>query len=132
MKIIKGNKKLNDALNSWLTWAPILNWSTANPVSPTASGRYKQIGKTVFFNVNITSANGNGATGLSISPPIPPKNNGIKPPVTAHVIVGGTTAIRGAQIRDDGSSSDINFLYMGTATAGQTLSVNISGTYEIQ
>jgi hypothetical protein len=74
--------------SSWTTWNPTLSWGGANPSGITTIARYTQIGKVVYFNINISSADSNGCTGLTISLPVIPKNNNNLIPVSSIEKVG--------------------------------------------
>jgi hypothetical protein len=118
---------------AWEDWVPTLTWTTATPVGVVSTARRKLSGKTVFITVAITATDGNGATGLKINVPsdMLPKQNSMYPPFYNTVIVGTTTNVnRQLNLRDD-SNADINYGFLGTATAGQALKVYFQGFYEL-
>ncbi|MFB5283662.1 hypothetical protein [Peribacillus sp. Hz7] len=119
---------------AWEDWTPILTWTTANPTGITTRARRKIAGKTVFFSIQISCTDGNGATGLKINVPsdMLPKQNNLLPPFYNTVITGSSTNVnRQVNLRDD-FNQDINFGYLGTATAGQVLKIYFQGFYELQ
>ena len=105
----------------WENWTPTLRWTNATPIGVTTIARRKIIGKTVFFTLKLSATDGNGATGLNIKLPsdMLPKNNSLETPFYNYCVVGTTTTVRQVNLRDDGVNNDINFGFMGTATARQ-------------
>jgi len=53
--------------DGWIAFTPTLGWSGAIPAGLIVVARYKIIGKTYFMSLIISSTNGNGATGLTIT-----------------------------------------------------------------
>lgn len=130
-KLRKHDTQLSDIANQWLDWTPTLTWTTATPSGIATKARYKQIGKTIFFNVYITCTDGLGATGLSITLPIAPKTMFIYP--SAYSIAGSISSqsSKTAYIRDNGTNNDVTFMYLATLTAGQNGVIRVQGFYEI-
>ncbi len=115
----------------WQAWTPTITWTTANPTTIIAKARYKAINKTVFFDINISAANGNNAAApVSITLPLTPGKLDYSPVVNAVEIIGTTPVAKYAYIRDDGTNNDICVM-IDTATAGSALALKISGFYEI-
>jgi hypothetical protein len=83
----------------------------------------------LFFNVYITSSDGNGATDLVIPLPFPPKDNDAFVGVNASELVGANFSVMGGYI-DDGASN-IEFSNFQPATAENGLQIIDSGQYEI-
>jgi hypothetical protein len=132
MKVNRISAELAEVKNQWQSWVPTLTWVTAIPVNITTIARYKVIGKTVFFKIKISVANGNGATGLTISLPIVPKTNDLKTYIYNVVAINDVaSSSKVVFLRDNGINNDLYYYYMGTATAGQSLQLNIEGVYEI-
>lgn len=55
--------QLGNTGSSWTTWTPTITAGSGTFTSVTATGRYKQIGKTVFYRVSViftTIGTGNG------------------------------------------------------------------------
>jgi len=128
----KANAQLAQIASEWLAWVPTITWVTATPSDVVTVARYKQIGKVVFFNVLITATNGNGVTtGSEISLPILPKTNNVSPVCYGYQKVAGAISSRNSFIRDDGVNNEIYLASWTTATAGSSLEIGVSGTYEI-
>lgn len=128
---LANRSQLSDIANQWLDWTPTLTWTTATPSTIVTKARYKQIGKTVLFNIKITATDGLGATGLNISLPIAPKNNGLTPMPINQVGVNGAFSVKVLKIRDDGVNNDLNYIFLGTLTTGQGAIIQIQGHYEV-
>jgi len=67
----------------WMNYAPALTWTTGTPAAITTIARYSKVGTTVHFTVDISSADSNGATDLTISLPVAPVNNANRISVTS-------------------------------------------------
>jgi hypothetical protein len=133
-RLDNSDNQLANVTNQWQTWIPTLTWVTAIPVGVTTIARYKVIGKTVFYKLKIKATDGNGATGITISLPSDciPKTNDLMNYVYNIVAVNSVaSASRAVFLRDNGVNNDLYYYYMGTATAGQTLQINMEGIYEI-
>lgn len=116
-------------VTAWAAWVPSLTWTGTPPASLTTVARWMKINKTVFFNFYTTSADGNGATALTISLPVAPKANGFIIPVTALELQNTTHTDPKAYIDDSGSV--IAFYGFTTATDSQAIKIKASGQYEI-
>lgn len=123
--------QLSQITSAWKTWIPTITWTTATPVTVTAITGYATIGKTIIFSIRIRATDGNGATGLLVSLPVVPKNNGLNPMVSNIVLIGSSGNTRYITVRDNGTNNDISALYFGTATSGSALDVMLTGRYEI-
>jgi hypothetical protein len=75
---------------TWANYAPVLTWADGTPAGVVTVARYIKVGKVVTFTIDILSADSNGATGLTISLPEAPANNGNRIAVTSIQRVGGT------------------------------------------
>lgn len=118
------------ALNSvWKNWTPTLTWTTATPASVTTVARYITIGNTCFFNFMCTSADGNAATQLSISLPVAAKDNNSFISFTAQELVDTTWSNPLAYLDDD--SGGITFRIFSVATDTKTVTVVVTGQYEV-
>jgi hypothetical protein len=115
--------------NAWQNWVPTLTWTTADPASVTTVARYAIIGNTCFFNFMTTSADGNAATQLSISLPIAAKDNNSIIAFSGYQLVNTTYSNPICYLDDD--SGGITFRSFSTATDAQTVTVVVSGQYEI-
>jgi hypothetical protein len=74
----------------WTMWSPSLTWSTGTPSGVSTIARYTQIGKVITFTIDITSTDSNGCTGLTVSLPVAPANNGNRIAVTSIENVGSS------------------------------------------
>jgi hypothetical protein len=122
---------LNNLKTGWTAYNPTITWSTANPTGVSIKAKYKKIEKTISMQVQITATNGNGATNVLIPLPIAPKTQNVNLRFPSMVLVGTNWTARPAQVRDDGTNNDVMYYYMGTATVGQYLELNMEFTYEI-
>lgn len=55
---------------AWSAWTPTLVWTTGTPSGINTTARYVKIGKIVFFEFTIVSADSNGCSDLTISLPV--------------------------------------------------------------
>jgi len=116
----------------WGTWSPTLTWATATPSGVTSAARYVQIGKTVYYIVNIYSADSNGCTGLTITTPSTAANTGVYYQASSmerYGVAGNTWKDPGAVVAAAGNT--IAFWDFGAATDGQLIYVFVSGWYEV-
>jgi len=114
---------------AWTTWNPTLTWGTADPASVTTVGRYKIVDNVCFFNLMVSSADGNAASSLSIAVPATPKDNNSMVCFAAQQLVDTTWTNPMAWLDDD--SGGIVFRAFSVATDGTALTVIVSGQYEI-
>ena len=111
-------------------WTPTLTWSTATPTISKTTARYNTVGKTVFFRFCIVLTDGKGATNLTVSLPITPKNNGgAFTPFTSFEQVGVGNSNPYAYNLDSGSL--INFASISTFASGASCMIWVEGNYEI-
>lgn len=114
---------------AWQAWTPTLTWTTGTPTGIATIARYITIGKICFYYITITATNGQGATALTISIPAVPRNDSTYVIATSMEVVGGALSNPYASVNE--VSQLVAFSLFATATAGQTLSIYISGQYEI-
>lgn len=130
-KLKRHDTDLADMASEWKTWTPTISWGTATPDGVTTIAMYKKIGKTVFFNINITGTDGNGAsTPTTITAPITPRANNATPTFTFMMTVSSTNYVRYGYIRDNGVNNDL-YLFLQSAADGSSFAIRISGQYEI-
>ena len=115
--------------DGWHAWVPALTWGTADPATITTVARYMVQNHTVFFNVYISSADGNDASSLTVSLPIAPKDNNSF--ITPHALQLIDTSWREAMAYIDDGASVIGFYNFGVCTDGAACKFIISGQYEI-
>jgi len=72
----------------WTAWTPAINWTGGTPANITTISRYTQIGKIVFFTVDLISTDSNGVTDMNMTVPITPAHNDNQIPVNAIQING--------------------------------------------
>lgn len=116
-------------VGSWSAWTPELTWTTGTPASLTTVARYMKINKTVFFNFYCSSADANGATALTISLPVAPKDNNSFIPVNSLQLQNATWSNPFGYIDDE--ASVIAFYKLTTGTDAQAIKVIVSGQYEV-
>jgi hypothetical protein len=122
-------KMAENVKNNWKDWIVTETWSTATPASINRIARYTTIGNTCFFNYYAASADGNGATQLTITPPVTPKDNNSVITFTAQQQVDTTWTNPLAYLDDD--AGGITFRAFAVATDAKSVTVIVSGQYEI-
>lgn len=119
---------------SWASWSPTLTWTTGTPASLTTVARYKKVGKTVFFTFHTTSADANGATQLTVTLPETPAD------INSYVACSGyqlqNTTYYDCRPYIDATDNTagnrvLTFRSFQTATDAQTVTIAVSGFYEI-
>lgn len=123
--------QLADIADAWTDWEPTLTWATADPTGVTTIARYKQVGKTVYYLVNIDATDGNGATQLTATLPIAPKANNINPNIGVVIKIDSTNDVQHGYVRDDGANDDL-WVGTGTLTELSAVQVRMSGFYETE
>jgi hypothetical protein len=131
----------------WTSWTPTLSWTLAGS---TNSSEYKQIGKTVYFNLSISSSGAVTVSGtFTFTLPVQPTMNGwvygnfntptgnypisasfntISTTATVYVPTATSTTANTALSSLALTSSIIP---LGTVTTSANRSINISGFYEV-
>jgi hypothetical protein len=113
----------------WLSWNPTLSWTTGTPASPTITGRYKVIGSTCFFSLSVSSSDGNGATDVSATIPIPAYNNTVVNASSAfHAVASVYTVDPSYYVFSNGN---IVVKFATPATDNLEFMFAVSGFYEI-
>jgi len=112
-------------------YTPTLAWMTGTPATITTIARTWRYLTTVWFVVDISSANGNGATALTITLPTTPTNNGNNIPCSALQLNNTTWSDPLAYILADGSNNKINFRAFTPVAAGNAIKIQVSGFYEM-
>jgi hypothetical protein len=94
--------------------------------SASATGRYREVGKTVFFNLTVTIAtNGTAASSVVATLPVAAKS--------VCVFFGREDAVTGAvfQAKSAAASTSVNmFTFSNTYPGGSGYQLVISGSYE--
>lgn len=126
-----GQASLSEELiNKHISFEPTLTFTGTPPASITTVARYTEIGSRVFFDISLSSADGNGATDLQISLPKTPKDNNGVISVSAQEKVDTTWSNPIAYIDDD-SGNGIEFRNFSTATDTVAWEMIVSGNYEV-
>jgi hypothetical protein len=114
----------------WGTWTPTLVWGTATPGGLATIARYCQIGKTVYFDLFLSSADSNACSSLTATLPVAPKNNSALTSFSGMQFRGGVGVTHPIPYNSQGDSLIIfgNFL---AGTDAQVIQVNVAGFYEV-
>jgi hypothetical protein len=117
----------------WTAWTPTLTWTAGTtPAAITKTARWCQIGKVVFFECEISSADSNACTGVTISLPVNHATNSITTPISAIEYAPPTAPTSIDPLGYINSAgSVIAFLAFRTATDGQAIVLYLSGQYEV-
>jgi hypothetical protein len=111
---------------AWTTYTPTLSCGTGSFTSASASGRYKQIGKTVFVQVTLTvTTNGTCAGSMRVSTPITAGGNSY-----AMSVFDSLSAATGSAVI---SSADGTTIRIFTTSGAYPTGFNpvVTGVYEI-
>ena len=119
-----------DVVNTWLDYIPTLTFTGTPPASITIVARYRQLGNKVDFNISLSSADGNGATGLRLSLPITPRDNNSVISANSQEKVDTTWSNPLAYIDDD-TGLGVQFRNFSTATDAVAWEMIITGSYEV-
>lgn len=114
---------------AWSAWTPTLSCSTGTLTTATASGRYRQSGKTLLFTVevNISNAGSCSASVLFTLPNAVTANNVFYSPV---IVYNRSSGVMGVGICVNGSNTVSNVKYDGTTLAGVVIFYS-AGTCEV-
>jgi len=119
---------------SWTAWTPTLTWTTGTPASITRVSRYTITDGICKFSMYLTSADGNGATALTATLPVTPKDIDGYHAITANQLVDTTWSKPAAYIdASDNTAGNrmLKFHNLSTATDDKTITLEVSGEYEI-
>lgn len=122
------NGGTGDTGTAWSAYTPTVNAGSGSYTTVSASGRYKQIGKTVFVNIKVTiTDNGTAASYFTVSLPVN-GNASLSQIIPAReVSVNGFT---GAGYIATSSGSALVTKYDGTYLGGTSWVVSLTGVYE--
>lgn len=116
-----------DTGTAWTTYTPSIAAGTNSFTTASATGRYKQLGKTVIFQATLTiTTNGTAASNVQIG--IPTTAGSGKYPVVGYE--AGLTGKQLAGIINASASSAVVTLYDGTYPGGTGAMPVINGVYE--
>ena len=114
----------------WKEWTPTLTWTTGTPEgSVVTKARYKILDGVCYFTFYYSATDGNGATALTISLPVLPKDNDSLTALQSQELSDTTWSNPIAYIDDGGTS--IVFRSLTTITDTKAVKVLVSGSYEI-
>ena|SRR5687768_4496972 len=120
------NIGLPGILGAWTAYTPSVSAGVGSFGSASATGRYLQVGKTVFFNLTVTIvSNGTAAAYVSTTLPVACKS--------VFVFFGREDAVTGAvfQAKSVAASTGVNmFTFSNTYPGGNGYQLVISGSYE--
>jgi hypothetical protein len=124
--LIDGVASIAAAQTAWTAYTPTVSASTGSITSASATGRYKQIGKTVHFNLTVSiTTNGTGADAVRATLPVTAQ--------AANSSFGsGRNASTGALLQWANADTTRAFIFNnnGTYPGADGASLSISGTYE--
>lgn len=124
----------SDSLATSLTWSPTLTFTTATPTLSTSSYLAWVNNGICYFTAYIATADGGGATALTITPPLRPNDINADIPIVAYALVDTTyTDIQGYIDAKDATQANrvIEFRNFATLTDDKTAAIWISGWYEV-
>lgn len=114
----------------WTEWIPTLTWTTGTPEgSVVTKARYKIVDGVCYFNFYYSATDGNAATALTITLPVPPKDNDSVISLIAQEKSDTTWSDPLAYI-DDGATT-IAFRSLTTIADTKAVIVMVTGSYEI-
>lgn len=110
----------------WTPWTPVVT-ANAGTIVYTSTGRFEQIGKTVFFNMGISLSSGGAGSGAILSTyPVLATLNSI------NVTAGRETGVTGKMLQ--GITAGANLLaifnYDNSYPGGNGFQLDLSGVYE--
>lgn len=101
----------------WQSWTP--TWSGTAVSNSTVTGKYIQIGKLVFFRLNVVFAGGDAPSG----------NTTFTLPVTATTYPGASTPFGLVNYEDSGTASRFGRIRYSSTTQAQVVVDSVSGSY---
>jgi hypothetical protein len=114
----------------WNNWIPVLTWTTGTPEgSVVTKARYKILDGVCYFAFYYSATDANGATALTISLPVLPKDNDSLTALQSQELADTTWSNPIAYINDGGTS--IVFRSFATIADTKAVKVLVSGSYEI-
>lgn len=112
---------------AWTAYTPTITSSAGTPTTVSGAGRYKQIGKTVFFSINVTvTTKGTAAGSMRATLPISASQT-----ISVKSFDNNTGASGGGSIFNGAPTFVGAFKYDATTWWADGASVIISGLYEI-
>ena len=124
----------SDSLSTSLTWSPTLTFTTATPTLSTSSYLSWVKNGVCYFSGYLATADGGGATALTITPPLRPNDINADIPIVAFALVDTTyTDIQGYIDAKDATQANrvIEFRNFATLTDDKAAAIWFSGWYEV-
>jgi hypothetical protein len=118
-----------------VTWTPTLTWTTADPASVSTTAKYVIQNGICYFYFKTTSADGNGATQLTVTLPTIPKDLNNFVPVAGYQLVDSTYSNPQAYLDtadSTGANRVLTFQNFSTCTDAKTCTVVCAGFYEME
>ena len=119
-------KQVSSFASAWTTYTPTVSANSGTVTSYTSTGTFKQMGKTVFVQIQVTITNA-GTAGGNINASLP-----VAAPTTpTQIITGRESALTGNTLNGVISGSNVAIVYYNNTFPGATGAVlNIGGTYQ--
>ena len=117
-------KKISDFGAAWVSYTPTVTAQTGAIAAATASMRFREIGRTVMIQVQVTITNAGTATGvLFVTLP--------KAALGTQMIMGRENAINGGALSGVINGSTLSVLYYNnTSPIATGAQLNLGGSYE--
>lgn len=125
------NGGTGDTGSAWTAYTPSLSCGTGSLTSATASGRYKQIGKTVFVQITI-SVTTNGTCGTYVISSVP-VTSAAATTNTFWTLTGRERAVTRNMLQGEvfnGSNTVVIFNYNNSFASADGALLNLTGVYE--
>lgn len=123
------NGGTGDTGTAWTTYTPTVTCGTGSLTTTTRTGRYKTLGKTVFFEANmVITTNGTCATSLNFALP-PGVTAASNSPIVGEDFTAGKTLTAGV---NSGATSTVVLLYDGSYPGADGKTLAIGGALEMQ
>ena len=118
-------KKVSDFASAWKTYTPTVTASSGAFTSYTASGRYKEMGKTIQLQIQINITNAGTASG-GTNATLP-----VQASPSMNQMISGREGATGNAVYGIVSGNIVSIVYYNYTFAGATGNqLNLGGTYE--
>jgi hypothetical protein len=116
--------------SKWTEWTPTLTWTTGTPEgSVVTKARHKIVDGVCDFSFYYSATDGNGATALTISLPVLPKDNDTLTSLSSQELSDTTWSNPLAYIED--GATTITFRSLTTIADTKAVKILVTGSYEI-
>lgn len=117
-------KQVSGFASAWVAYTPVVTANTGTITAYTASGRYKQMGKTIDLQLQINVTNA-GTAGGAVNATLPVAA------ITGQTISGREGALTGNALYGAIGTNIVSIVYYNNTFPGATGSqLNLGGTYE--